>query len=101
MNMYEWVDSVIGSETKKPLPVLSFPSIQKIGVGVSTLLSDSDLQARGIKTIADSFDTSASVSYMDLSVEAEAFGSTIRFSGQLPPLKLSVLKRRLVTALWS
>lgn len=84
-NMYKWVEDVIAGKDKKALPVLSFPSIQKMGVTVNDIVHDSDKQAEGIKIIADSFDTAAAVSYMDLSVEAEAFGSTIRFSDEDVP----------------
>ncbi len=84
-NMYKWVEDVIASKDKKALPVLSFPSIQKMGITVDSIVKDSDKQAEGIKIIADSFDTAAAVSYMDLSVEAEAFGSTIRFSDEDVP----------------
>ena len=79
-NMYEWVAQTIASKEKKALPVLSFPAIQKLGISVQDIVKDSDKQAEGIRLIADSFDTAAAVSYMDLSVEAEAFGSEIRYS---------------------
>ncbi|MBR2276088.1 MAG: methyltransferase, partial [Lachnospiraceae bacterium] len=79
-NMYEWVAQTIASKEKKALPVLSFPAIQKLNISVQDIVKDSDKQAEGIKLIADHFDTAAAVSYMDLSVEAEAFGSEIRYS---------------------
>ena len=84
-NMYQWVDEVIAAPRKTPIPVLSFPSVQKLGGTVQELTHDSDKQAKGLKLIADSFPTGASVSYMDLSVEAEAFGSDIRYSGDEVP----------------
>lgn len=84
-NMYQWIDTIIAEPVKKAFPVLSFPSVQKLGVQVDQLTRDSDLQAAGMKLIADTFDTAASVSYMDLSVEAEAFGSQIRYSPQDVP----------------
>ena len=84
-NMYKWVDEIIASKSKKALPVLSFPAIQKMGIAVEDIVKDSDKQAEGIKLIADSFDTAAAVSYMDLSVEAEAFGSEIRYSKEEVP----------------
>lgn len=62
------------------MPVLSFPAIQKMNINVLELVNSSDYQARGMKIIADEFPISASLSYMDLSVEAEAFGSEIRYS---------------------
>ncbi len=79
-NMYEWVEQMIGAGHKKALPVLSFPAVQKLGISVRELVKNSDKQAEGMKLIAESFDTAAAVSYMDLSVEAEAFGSEIRYS---------------------
>ncbi len=84
-NMYQWIDEMIAAEKKKALPVLSFPSVQKMGVTVDELIRSSDLMSRGVKLVADSFDTAAAVSYMDLSVEAEAFGSQIRFSDDEVP----------------
>lgn len=84
-NMFKWVEETIASKEKKALPVLSFPAIQKMDVKVSELVNSSDSLAEGMKIIADAFDTAGSVSYMDLSVEAEAFGSTIRYSdGEVP-----------------
>ena len=85
MNMKQWVADVLASEKKKALPVLSFPSIQKMGITVAELINDSDKQAEGMKIIADSFPTAASVSLMDLSLEAEAFGSEIRVSDDEVP----------------
>lgn len=85
MNMKQWVADVLASEKKKALPVLSFPSIQKMGITVAKLINDSDKQAEGMKIIADSFPTAASVSLMDLSLEAEAFGSEIRVSDDEVP----------------
>lgn len=85
MNMKEWVASVIAGDKKKAMPVLSFPSIQKMGITVAELINDSDRQAQGMKIVADATDAAASVSLMDLSLEAEAFGATIRVSDDEVP----------------
>jgi len=85
MNMKKWVADTIAAEKKQALPVLSFPAIQKMGITVAELINSSDRQAEGMKIIADSFPTAASVSLMDLSLEAEAFGSTIRVSDDEVP----------------
>ena len=79
-NMKQWVADVLAADKKKAMPVLSFPAIQKMGITVDKLINDSDLQAQAMKIIADNTDAAASVSMMDLSLEAEAFGSTIRVS---------------------
>lgn len=78
MNMRAWVEGLKKPGRKKAMPVLSFPAISLMGISVRTLVSDSDLQAKGMKLVADRCPTSASVSMMDLSVEAEAFGCEIK-----------------------
>ena len=62
-----------------------------MGVSVTELIGRSELQAKGMKMIADRLDTSASVSMMDLSVEAEAFGSTVRFFDDEVPTVIGAL----------
>lgn len=80
-NMYQWIETQKSICHKKPIPVLSFPSIQLLGVSVRELISDSDVQARGMKAVADRTpNAGASVSLMDLSIEAECFGAKIRVS---------------------
>ncbi|MCF0120164.1 MAG: uroporphyrinogen decarboxylase family protein [Oscillospiraceae bacterium] len=76
MNMFNWLEQQIYTERKKPLPVLTFPAVQYLYVTVRELVASSDLQAIGMRLIADKFDMPAAVAYMDLSVEAEAFGAT-------------------------
>lgn len=85
MNMKKWVADMIDAPVKKALPVLSFPAIQKMGINVKEFISDSELQAKGMKIIADSTDSAASLSMMDLSLEAECFGSEIHFSDDEVP----------------
>lgn len=85
MNMKQWVTDTINAPVKKALPVLTFPAIQKMGISVKEFISDSDLQAKGMKIIADCTDSAASLSMMDLSLEAECFGSTIHFSDDEVP----------------
>ena len=84
MNMKQWLLEQQLKE-KKAMPVLSFPSVSLLGITVKELISDPELQAKGMKRIADRTPSAAAVSMMDLSVEAEAFGSTIRFSDDEVP----------------
>lgn len=85
MNMKQWAADYLAETKKKPLPVLSFPAIQMMDITVKELISSSDLQAKGMKLVADRVDAAAAVSLMDLSLEAECFGSTIRFSDDEVP----------------
>lgn len=77
MDMRKWREEVIASPIKQALPVLSFPAIQTMGITVKELIGSSDSQAKAMRLIADAYPTAAAVSFMDLSVEAEAFGSRI------------------------
>lgn len=84
-NMRQWIQDMIAAEKKQALPVLSFPSMQLIGCTVRELIGSAELQAEGMKRVADRVPSAASVSLMDLSVEAEAFGAPIRFSDDEVP----------------
>lgn len=83
--MRKWLDELRQAKKKKALPILSFPSVSLLGITVRELISDSDSQAKGMKKIAETVDAGAAVSLMDLSVEAECFGSAIRVSDDEVP----------------
>lgn len=94
-NMKQWLADMIQSPVKKALPVLSFPSTQLMGITVKELICDSDLQAKGMSLVAQRVDAAASVSLMDLSVEAECFGSTIHVSDdEVPTVVGSIISNR-------
>ena len=80
MNMKKWFADVMNSSVKKPFPILSFPCVSLLNVNVKQLTSSAELMSAGMKAICDKCDTLASVSMMDLSVEAEAFGANVNFS---------------------
>lgn len=84
-DMKLWLQELRNAPVKKALPVLSFPAIQLMGISVRELISSSDAQARGMQLVAQRTDAAASVSLMDLSVEAECFGSAIRISDEEVP----------------
>lgn len=60
-------------------------------VTVQQLVNDSALQARGMKLVADRVAAAAAVSLMDLSVEAEAFGSSVHVSEDEVPTVVGAL----------
>jgi uroporphyrinogen decarboxylase len=91
--MKQWAADQIAAKTKKAIPVLSFPSTSLMGISVDDLIRSSENQARGMKLIAERVDSGASLSMMDLSVEAEAFGSQIQFTeGEVPTVTGSIVK---------
>lgn len=87
-NMNNWLEELVICPQKKAMPILSFPCVSLLGITVRELISDSTLQAKGMKLIADRTDAAASVSFMDLSVEAECFGAKVVVSDdEVPTVK--------------
>lgn len=87
MDMNKWVADIKAAARKKAIPVLSFPCISLLNCTVNQLTHDSALQANGMIEVARRCDAGAAVSFMDLSVEAEAFGSTVRnFDDEVPTI---------------
>ncbi len=91
MNMRNWMNDLLEAPRKTAMPILSFPSVSLLGVTVKELISDPELQAAGMKAVADRCPAAAAVSMMDLSVEAEAFGATIRTSDDEVPTVIGAL----------
>jgi len=75
MNMENWLRDQIANKEKKAMPLLSYPSIQLMFINVEELCQDSNCQALGMRLLADRYDMPIASGYMDLSVEAEAFGA--------------------------
>ena len=84
-DMKKWMQDCINAPTKKAMPILSFPGIQLTGHTVDEMVRSGHLQAVCMEAIARKFNTAAAFSLMDLSVEAEAFGSPIHYSGDEVP----------------
>ena len=83
--MKQWVDGMRHSGRKQALPILSFPCVGLLGISVRELICDSERQAQGMRLVAERTPSAAAVSLMDLSVEAECFGATVRFSNHEVP----------------
>lgn len=91
-NMRQWLEELRDASVKKAFPILFFPSAQLMRNSVRELISSSENLARGMKLVADRVDTAAAISLMDLSVEAESFGSQIIFSeSEVPTVTGSII----------
>ena len=91
-NMKQWLEELKMAPKKKAFPILFFPAVQLMGKTVKEVISSSDNIANGMKLVADRVDSAAAISLMDLSVEAECFGSHIVFSeSEVPTVKGSVI----------
>ena len=91
MNMTKWLENLLSADKKIPLPILSFPSVSLLNITVKELIENAHMQAKGMKAVADRNLSAAAVSMMDLSVEAEAFGSEVRFSSDEVPTVIGAI----------
>lgn len=91
MNIRELLWAAARSEEQRALPILSFPAAQKMNVTVEELVKDAELMAQAMELVSRETPTLASVSLMDLSVEAEAFGAAVRFTADEVPAVIGQL----------
>ena len=75
MNMESWLRQVITNPEKKAMPLLSYPATQLLFISVKELVTNPKEMALGVRLIADRYNMPFATTYMDLSVEAEAFGA--------------------------
>ena len=85
MDMKQWVKDQIAAPRKQAMPVLTFPAAEMMGVTTKELIYSPELQAQAMQYIHDHTDMPAVLAFMDLSVEAEAFGSNICYSDNEVP----------------
>ncbi len=89
--MKNWLREQIRAEVKQAMPFISFPAIQLLDMTVQELISSSESLALGMKAVADRTKSAAIFGTMDLSVEAEAFGSKISFSDDEVPTVIGAI----------
>lgn len=79
-NMNHWVESVRESGSRLAMPIMTHPGIDLIGTTVLDAASKGEVQYQAIKALHGNYPTTAATMMMDLTVEAEAFGSPVNFS---------------------
>ena len=72
--------SVLTERRRKAIPIMTTPGAELIGAKPRSVFQDGDLQFRCIRALSEKAPVAAQVTFMDLSIEAEAFGSPIAFS---------------------
>jgi uroporphyrinogen decarboxylase len=90
-NMYEWLKLSSGVKDRKALPVMTYPGLGLTGKNVMDVISNGQNQFECIEALAKKYPSIATVTIMDLSVEAEAFGSKIRFSNNEVPTVINTI----------
>ena len=86
MNMLDWKRAVISAGKVSAIPIMTYPGLELTGFRVSDVVTNGANQAAVIEALAARYkQPAAAVTFMDLSVEAEAFGAEIRFAEQEIP----------------
>ncbi len=79
INMKDWINNRLESEKRELMPVMTYPGLNYTGKKIIDLVTNGEEHYKCIKALAENYPTIGSVIVMDLSVEAEAFGSKVSF----------------------
>ena len=92
-NMAKWTESLISNNIRKAMPITTYLGLNFTGKTILDVVTKGEEQAACIIELSKRFPSIASVMVMDLSVEAEAFGSEIEFhKNEVPSVKERLVK---------
>lgn len=79
-NMRKWLFSMSTSLERQAMPIMTYPGLEMTKTSILEVIRYGEAQFKCIEALAASYPSAAAVTTMDLSVEAEAFGSPVKFS---------------------
>ena len=79
-NMRKWMFSMSTSIERQAMPIMTYPGLKLAQTNVLEVVRYGEAQFKCIEALAEKYPSAAAVTTMDLSVEAETFGSPIKFS---------------------
>jgi uroporphyrinogen decarboxylase len=85
INMREWSKKITDSKERLSMPIMTYPGLQLAGKSIMDIIQNGDDQFSCIYELSRKYPSAAAMTVMDLSVEAEAFGSSIRYSSNEVP----------------
>ena len=84
-NMKKWCHDVIATPERIAIPIMTHPGIELCGKTVKQAVTNGQTHAEAICKLNEVYPAAASTVIMDLTVEAECFGSEIVFRRQISP----------------
>jgi len=84
-NMFQWVNEILASPERKALPIVTYPGADLTGGRIIDIVCNGKVQFECIKALSDKYPSAAAITIMDLSAEAETFGSPVKFSDHEAP----------------
>ena len=79
MNADKWISDIIGADRCFNIPIMTHPGIEMIGATVKDVVQNGERHAQAIYELSKVYPSDAATVIMDLTVEAEAFGSVVEF----------------------
>ena len=84
-DMKEWVAQILQAQDRKTIPVMTYPGLRLIDKSIPELMNDAQVQFQCIHALTERYPAAAALTIMDLSIEAQAFGSRIKYSDKETP----------------
>ena len=84
-DMKNWFFQIVNSNERYAMPIMTYPGLELINKNINDVIADGKAQYECISALAAKYPSLAAVTIMDLSVEAEAFGSPIKYSDNEVP----------------
>ena len=78
--MKTWIDSILNSDKRAALPIMTHPGIEHLGKTVRDAITDGQVHYEAVKVLTEMYPAAAATTIMDLTVEAEAFGASVKIS---------------------
>ena len=85
MNMKRWMFGLLNSMEREAMPIMTYPGLKLANESLTRVIRNGEAQYRCIEALSRKYASAAAVTVMDLSVEAEAFGSPVTFSDEDVP----------------
>lgn len=79
MEMQKWIQDIIKQDSRCTIPIMTHPGIELCGKTIYEAVTNGKIHAEAICKLNELYPAAASTVIMDLTVEAEAFGSKIVF----------------------
>ncbi|NWJ52206.1 MAG: uroporphyrinogen decarboxylase family protein [Bacteroidetes bacterium] len=87
-NNTEWIAKLLSSRRRYAIPIMTHPGIDLIGKTVKEAVTDGEIHYQAIDALYKKYPSDAATIIMDLTVEAEAFGSEIKMPNDEVPTVL-------------
>jgi len=84
-DMKKWMFNIFNSIERHAMPVMTFPGLGLVNKGILDVVKNGEAQFECIAALSKKYPSLAAMTIMDLSVEAEAFGSPVNYSNSEVP----------------